>query len=117
LTAARSEQLQATCTACSRHKILTNSPEEHPTERLPNTLNVGFAGHFGSHVLDALECVAASTGSACHSGSRELSPVLRAMGVPADIGHGAVRFSLGRSTTKGQLDRVLALLRTRVLKR
>jgi cysteine desulfurase len=89
----------------------------HPTERLPNTLNVGFAGHFGSHVLDALECVAASTGSACHSGSRELSPVLRAMGVPADIGHGAVRFSLGRSTTKGQLDRVLALLRTRVLKR
>jgi cysteine desulfurase len=88
----------------------------HPTERLPNTLNVSFAGHMGSELLEVLGCVAASTGSACHSGSREISPVLQAMGVPGSIGHGAVRFSLGRSTTKAQLDRVLSLMRVRLLK-
>jgi cysteine desulfurase len=88
----------------------------HPTERLPNTLNVSFPGHMGSEMLEVLGCVAASTGSACHSGSREISPVLQAMGVPGSIGHGAVRFSLGRSTTKAQLDRVLSLMRVRLLK-
>ncbi|HEV2247314.1 MAG TPA: cysteine desulfurase family protein [Terriglobia bacterium] len=86
----------------------------HSTERLPNTLNVSFAGRIGSEVLDALEGVAASTGSACHSGRRELSPVLKAMGVPESIGLGAVRFSLGRWTTTEELDRVLALLQSHV---
>jgi cysteine desulfurase len=86
----------------------------HPTERLPNTLNVSFAGRIGSEVLDALDGVAASTGSACHSGRHELSPVLQAMGVPEVIGLGAVRFSLGRWTTTEELDRVLGLLRSRV---
>ena len=79
----------------------------HPEERLPNTLNVSLAGCLGSGVLDMLECVAASTGSACHSGCIELSPVLQAMGVPPGIGRGALRFSLGRTTTKQLLDRVL----------
>ena len=86
----------------------------HPTERLPNTLNVSFAGRIGSGVLEALDGVAASTGSACHSGRHELSPVLQAMGVPEAIGLGAVRFSLGRWTTTEELDRVLGLLRSRV---
>lgn len=86
----------------------------HPTERLPNTLNVSFAGRIGSEVLDALDGVAASTGSACHSGRHELSPVLKAMGVPEAIGLGAVRFSLGRWTTTEELDQVLGLLRSRV---
>lgn len=79
----------------------------HPTERLPNTLNVSFAGCIGSEVLDALDGVAASTGSACHSGRRELSPVLKAMGVPESIGLGAVRFSLGRWTTAEELDHII----------
>ncbi|MBM3878112.1 MAG: cysteine desulfurase [Verrucomicrobia bacterium] len=82
----------------------------HPTERLPNTLNVSFAGHTGSDVLATLPDVAASTGSACHAGSRELSPVLKAMAVPEAVGFGAVRFSLGRGTTSEELDEVIQLL-------
>jgi cysteine desulfurase len=52
----------------------------------------------------------ASTGSACHSGQIELSPVLAAMGVPERIGMGAIRFSLGRGTTSDEIDHVAALL-------
>jgi len=89
----------------------------HPTERLPNTLNVSFEGRIGGEVLDALGEVAASTGSACHAGSQELSPVLKAMGVPEHIGLGAVRFSLGRETTVEEMERVLALFESEVFKR
>ncbi len=81
-------------------------------ERLPNTSSVNFVGRIGADVLGGLPGVAASTGSACHAGSVELSPVLAAMGVPAKHGMGAVRFSLGRSTTWGELDHVVGLLRT-----
>lgn len=83
----------------------------HPVQRLPNTLNVNFVGRVGAEVLAALPGVAASTGSACHAGSVSLSPVLAAMGVPAAEGMGAVRFSLGRSTTWEELEQVLLLLR------
>jgi len=79
----------------------------HPQQRLPNTLNVSFLGHTGADILAALEGVAASTGSACHSGRIELSPVLRAMGVPERVGMGAVRFSLGRSTTAAEIQEVV----------
>ena len=88
----------------------------HPVKRLPNTLNISFAGRLGSEVLATLQTVAASTGSACHSGRPELSPVLAAMGVPESIGLGAVRFSLGRSTTREEIDEVLNLCRLRLLK-
>jgi len=87
----------------------------HPDWRLPNTLNVSFVGRMGAEILAGLPGVAASTGSACHAGRIELSPVLGAMSVPPEIGMGAVRFSLGRYTTAdeiavvdGQLSRVLA---------
>ena len=79
----------------------------HPSERLPNTLNVSFIGKAGYEVLNKLPDVAASTGSACHSGDISLSPVLYAMGVPADIGKGAVRFSLGRFTKKAEIELVI----------
>lgn len=79
----------------------------HPTERLPNTLNVSFVGRVGADILAALEGVAASTGAACHADSVELSPVLRAMGVPPAVGMGAVRLSLGRMTTEAEIDEVL----------
>jgi cysteine desulfurase len=82
----------------------------HPKDRLPNTLNVNFVGRNGSEVLASLPGVAASTGSACHEGSVALSPVLSAMGVPPEEGMGAVRFSLGRTTTWGELEEVLDLL-------
>ena len=82
----------------------------HPTERLPNTLSVSFAGRIGADVLAALDGVAASTGSACQAGSVELSPVLAAMGVPPQVGMGAVRLTLGRPTTEAEIDHVLILV-------
>ena len=82
----------------------------HPTERLPNTLNVSFVGRVGSEILDKAKNVAASTGSACHSGSMELSPVLRAMGAPPEIGMGAIRFSLGRTTTREEIEQTILRL-------
>ena len=82
----------------------------HPVSRLPNTLNVSFIGREGAKVLARLEGVAASTGSACHSGRIELSPVLAAMQVPEDAGMGAVRFSLGRGTTGEEIDSVVSRL-------
>ena len=82
----------------------------HPEKRLPNTLNVCFIGRVGADVLAALDGVAASTGSACHSGRIELSPVLAAMGVAEHAGMGAVRFSLGRSTTAAEIESVIAQL-------
>jgi cysteine desulfurase len=82
----------------------------HPTERLPNTLNVSFVGKVGSTILSGLNDVAASTGSACHSGSVELSPVLKAMKVSPEIGLGAIRFSLGRTTTRDEIEKVVSML-------
>jgi cysteine desulfurase len=82
----------------------------HPTERLPNTLNVSFIGTAGSEILGRMENVAASIGSACHSGSVELSPVLKAMKIPLQIGMGAIRFSLGRTTTREEIESTVALL-------
>jgi cysteine desulfurase len=78
----------------------------HPDLRLPNTLNVSFVGQSGADLLAKLEGVAASTGSACHSGHVELSPVLRAMGIAPEVGMGAIRFSLGRATTKNEIVEV-----------
>jgi cysteine desulfurase len=82
----------------------------HPSGRLPNTLNVSFVGRVGADILSQLRDVAASTGSACHSGQIELSPVLAAMRVPERIGMGAIRFSLGRHTTADEIDHVVARL-------
>jgi len=82
----------------------------HPTDRLPNTLNVSFVGRVGAEILDRLDGIAASTGSACHSGRIELSPVLEAMGVTPEVGMGAIRFSLGRGTTREEIDFVVERL-------
>jgi cysteine desulfurase len=79
----------------------------HPEERLPNTLNVSFVRRIGQDLLDKIPDLAASTGSACHAGSIELSPVLKEMKVPEEIGMGAIRFSLGRYTTKDEIDTVI----------
>jgi cysteine desulfurase len=83
----------------------------HPSLRLPNTLNVSFVGRIGAEILGRLDGVAASTGSACHAGRTELSPVLSAMGVPPNVGMGAIRFSLGRTTTEAEIDEVVGRLR------
>ncbi len=78
----------------------------HPIERLPNTLNVSFVNQVGAEILAKMPDVAASTGSACHTGLVELSPVLAAMGMSQDTGAGAIRFSLGRTTTEQEIDSV-----------
>ena len=82
----------------------------HPTHRLPNTLNVSFVGRIGAEILARLDGIAATTGSACHSGRVELSPVLEAMGISPEVGMGAVRFSLGRGTTRDEIDVVVECL-------
>jgi cysteine desulfurase len=89
-------------------KVVLNG---HPVHRLPNTLNVSFVGKAGGEILSRLNGVAASTGAACHSGSVELSPVLEAMGISPEVGMGAIRFSLGRTTTIQELERVVNLLK------
>ena len=86
----------------------------HPQRRLPNTLNVSFVGRVGADILAAMDGVAASTGSACHAGRIELSPVLAAMRVPPEVGIGAVRFSLGRATRADEISAVVERL-SRVL--
>ncbi len=82
----------------------------HPTYRLPNTLNVSFVGRIGAEILSRLDGVAASTGSACHAGRVELSPVLKAMRIEPEVGMGAIRFSLGRGTTRDEIDMVIERL-------
>ena len=82
----------------------------HPEKRLPNTLNVNFAGCVGSELLAKTPEAAASTGSACHEGKVSQSPVLCAMGVPPDRGRGALRLTVGRFTTEDEIDRAAAAL-------
>lgn len=84
----------------------------HPETRLPNTLSVAFPGRFGDDILTKLDGVAASTGSACHTGVRNTSPVLDAMGVPEEVAFGTIRFSVGRATTAAELDDVVHRLET-----
>jgi len=86
----------------------------HPSDRLPNTLNLCFAGIEGNALLAATPEVAASTGSACHAGHTEPSAVLLAMGVSPDLALGAVRFSLGRWTTEVEVERASLLLAEQV---
>lgn len=89
------------------NRILLNG---HPSQRLPNTLNVSFPGQNGAEMLARLDAVAASTGSACHAGDVGGSPVLKAMGIADSIAVGAIRFSLGRTTTQDEIDDVVERL-------
>jgi cysteine desulfurase len=84
----------------------------HPTARLPNSVSWAFAGVEGGDLVAALdlEGVAASTGSACTSGSAEPSHVLAAMGIPDDRIRGSLRLTLGRSTTAEETARAADLV-------
>lgn len=82
----------------------------HPEKRLPNTLNVSFVGHVAGEILSGMPNVAASTGSACHAGVTHLSSVLEAMRASEEVGRGAMRFSLGRTTTQAEIDAVVEML-------
>jgi cysteine desulfurase len=84
----------------------------HPSKRLPDIASFCFKGVEGEAILLRLDAegIAASSGSACTSGSLEPSHVLLAMGIPPEIAHGSIRFSLGRETTEEDIDYVLKKL-------
>jgi cysteine desulfurase len=84
----------------------------HPVKRLPNNINLSFAGVEGESLLLNLDLagIACSTGSACSSGTTEPSHVLQALGVPYEVIRGSLRFTLGRDTTADDLDYTLETL-------
>jgi len=90
-------------------KVVLNG---HSAERLPNNVNVSILDVEGESVVLYLDeaGVACSTGSACTSENLEPSHVLMAIGRPHSYAHGAMRFSLGRSTTKKNIDYVMKVL-------
>ncbi|MEW6338721.1 MAG: cysteine desulfurase family protein [Acidobacteriota bacterium] len=79
----------------------------HPTERLPNTLNLSFEGVDGGALLVALSRVAVSSGSACTSAEPRPSHVLAAIGRSKALAAASLRFSLGRGTSEGEVDEVV----------
>ena len=85
----------------------------HPTQRLPNNANFSFKYIEGESLILSLdmEGIACSTGSACTSSSLEPSHVLRAIGLPHEIAHGSLRFTLGRSNNEEQIDYVVEKLK------
>ena len=106
------ERLHAALLAKLGDRIVPNG---HPTLRLPNTLNVNFAGQIGPKLLERVPRVAASVGAACHEpkpGQVEVTPsaVLCAMRVPPEISQGAVRLTVGRWTTEAEVDEAAGLL-------
>lgn len=84
----------------------------HLEKRLPNTSNISFEFVEGESLLLNLDMkgIAASSGSACTSGSLEPSHVLVSMGVAMELSHGSVRFSLGRSNTKEDVDFLIEIM-------
>ncbi|MCP4402626.1 MAG: cysteine desulfurase NifS [bacterium] len=94
-------------------ELLASIPDSalngHLTERTPNTLNISFKYVEGEAILLMLseKGIAASSGSACTSGSLEPSHVLRAMGVPFTFSHGSVRLSLSRFNNDEDVDYIL----------
>jgi len=84
----------------------------HRAQRLPNNVNMSFFYVEGESLLLNLDMVgiAASSGSACTSGSLEPSHVLMALGMSHEVAHGSVRMTLGRYTTRADIDRVLDVM-------
>ena len=84
----------------------------HPDKRLPNTANISFEFVEGESLLLNLDMkgIAASSGSACTSGSLEPSHVLVSMGLTHELSHGSVRFSLGKSNTVQEIDYLLEIM-------
>jgi cysteine desulfurase len=102
------DKLQKGILAQVSHAFVTGDT----SNRLPNTCNIAFEYIEGEAILLMLNKVgiAASSGSACTSGSLEPSHVMRAMGIPYTAAHGTVRFSLSRYNTEAEIDRVIELV-------
>lgn len=99
-------------------EILTKIPKTrlngHPTNRLPNNVNISILDIEGEAMLLYLDEIGiqASTGSACTSTTLEPSHVIRALGCPYEVAHGSMRFTLGHSTTKKDLEYLIENLPT-----
>ena len=87
-------------------------------DRSPANVNISFLNAEGESILLNLdmEGIAASTGSACTSGSLEPSHVLSAMGLPPEECHGSIRFTLGRQTSAEEIDEVILVMKSVVAK-
>lgn len=77
----------------------------HPELRLPNTLYVSFPKIEAGLLLDELSDIAASAGAACHGEHTDISPVLKAMKVPAEYAMGTIRFSTGKYNTEKEIEK------------
>jgi len=97
---------------------LLRIPEAHVNgslhARVPHNLNVSFPFVEGESLLMGIKGVAVSSGSACTSASLEPSYVLRALGLPDEVAHSSIRFSIGRFTTPDEIDRAVAAVTTTV---
>jgi cysteine desulfurase len=82
--------------------------------RVPHNLNISVAGVEGESLILALRDLAVSTASACTSASIEPSYVLRAIGVPSELAHSAIRISLGRFTTATDIERTIDILQRQI---
>ena len=84
----------------------------HPARRLPNNINLSVESVEGEGMILSLDMmgIACSTGSACSSSSLEPSHCLLAIGLPHELSHGSLRFSLGMYTKEGDIDAVLEAL-------
>jgi len=104
--AAMRDRLEEGILGAVSHCFVTGDPEN----RLPNTCNIAFEFIEGEAILMLLnkQGIAASSGSACTSGSLEPSHVMRAMRIPYTAAHGSTRFSLSRYNTMEEIERVIA---------
>ena len=98
-------------------KILSEIPDTiligHPTNRLPNNINIGFGGCDSESIIQYLDMydICASAGSACHTKSVEPSSVLKALRLPNKYIEGSVRFSISKDNTKEEVDEVIGVLK------
>ena len=97
----RRDQLHSILTELLPERVQLNG---HPTQRLPNTLNLSITGTTARQILASTPTIAASTGSACHEGIDQPSPVLTAMGLAARRANSALRLTLGRWTSEADVD-------------
>jgi cysteine desulfurase len=88
----------------------------HPTQRLPNNVNLSFTGIDGEALIMGMPEVACASGSACTSTTLEPSYVLRAMGLDDALLHASIRFGLGRWTTEEEVDFTVQTVTSRVMR-
>jgi cysteine desulfurase len=106
--AALRDRLEQGILAAVPHAFVTGDPDN----RLPNTCNIAFEFVEGEAILMLLnkQGIAASSGSACTSGSLEPSHVMRAMDIPYTAAHGSIRLSLSRYNTQAEVDKVIEVM-------